>query len=152
MKFTNLTEQELADNFERVAGDFYTFIRDNGLEGTKVDMFEGGDNRKPELNLCHTPACHGGWAAIMYGDKEYQWHKNFFEIGADRLSKELGFDNDFNLERWAHRNPNYWGNSWGDNMFAYKGAFGKGSGELLHLKDIPDWYMNVAKRLRGESI
>jgi len=38
MKYTDLTEQELADNFERVAGDFYKFIKDNGLESTEVTL------------------------------------------------------------------------------------------------------------------
>jgi len=36
--YTDLTEEQLADNFERVAQDFYKLIKDNGLESTKVDM------------------------------------------------------------------------------------------------------------------
>jgi len=81
-------------------------------------MGEGEDKREPDLNLCDTPACHGGWA---------------------------------DLRDWADRNPEYWGNEHGETMFTCKKAFGKTEQEALSLKEIPDWYMNVSKRLRGEE-
>jgi len=150
MEYTDLTKEQLADNFERVANDFYKLIKDNGLEYTEVDMDTPLDNRAPELNLCNTPACHGGWASIMYGievsDEDYN---DFYELGAERLSEELGLDDDAYLEYWADKYPKYWGNAYGENMFDSKEAFGKDCGEALSLKDIADWYMAIAKRLRG---
>jgi len=152
MEYTYLTEEELADNFERVAGDFHRFIEDNGLENTSVDMATSYDNRSPDLNLCDTPACHGGWAAIMYGIKGDSSIKSFFELGVSRLAGELGFSCDFDVMDWTIEYPEYWGNEYGEWMFDSKEAFGKDCGEPLSLKDIADWYMSVARRLRGEDV
>jgi len=134
MNFTDLTEEQLASNFERVAKDFYKFIKDNGLESTAVSMKEGEDKRSPELNLCDTPACHGGWAAIM--------------SGSEVLAEKLGFSSPLDLEWWADNCYKYWGNSCGGLMFEDRIALSKPSQEALSLKDIPDWCMGVAKRLR----
>jgi len=162
MKYTNLTRGQLADNFERVAQDFYKLIGDNGLEETEVDMSNPSDNREPDLNLCDTPACHGGWAAIVYGLGGYKHYAEssdrFYLSGAKRLAEELGFgtksklwfDPKGDLECWALRNPFYWGSDTGGSMFTRKSAFNKRPHEPLHLKDIANWYMNVSKRLRGE--
>jgi len=152
MKYINLTKDQLADNFERVAKDFYKFIEDNGLNRTRVNMGVGEDRRETELNLCDTPACHGGWAAIMYGIKGESHEKDFYELGAGRLAEELGFEERRILERWAEEYPEYWGNREGEYMFSAKWAFSKGYHGNLSLKDIADWYMNVAKRLRGEDV
>jgi len=95
-----------------------------------------------------TPACHGGWAAIMYGVNDYQGCGDFYELGADRLAKKLGFRDEFEMRNWAHTYPEYWGNREGFLMFDNKEAFGKDDDENLCLTDIPDWYMNVARRLR----
>jgi len=146
---TDLTEEQLADNFERVAKDFYTFIEDNGLESTEVNMSTPLDNRAQDLSLCNTPACHGGWAAIMYG-VEGKSCRGFFVLGADRLAEELGFEDRSSLKLWAEKNPHYWGNEYGEWMFAEEEAFSKRYRDLLSLKDIPDWYMGVSERLRGE--
>jgi len=150
MRYTDLTEEQLAESFEKVAGDFYRLIEDNGLEETEVYMSMGADNRKPDLNLCDTPACHGGWAAIMYGSTVHQRHSAFYLYGADLLAKKLGFEGDCHLQLWADGYPEYWGNDKGYLMFYNRNAFSKSSyGSILHLKDIANWYMDVAKRLRG---
>jgi len=149
MKYTDLTEEQLADNFERVAQDFYKLIEDNGLEKTEVDMGESYDERTPERNLCNTPACHGGWAAIMYNVGDTCYYADFYEEGAKRLAEELGFISRYSLENWADEYPEYWGGARGKKMFMYKEAFGKDGDENLCLIDIPNWYMEVAKRLRA---
>jgi len=148
MYYTELTRSQLADNFERVADDFYDLIRDNDLEETEVDMGEGWDRRKPERNLCHTPACHGGWAAIMYGLKSSPHSRDFYQLGADRLAEKLGFEGECHLQLWADGYPEYWGNDIGGLLFSSSMAFSKPEQEVLFLKEIPDWYMEVAKRLR----
>jgi len=124
MKYTELTEDQLADNFER------------------------------DLNLCDTPACHGGWAAIMYGLKSSSYSKAFYDLGAEWLAKELGFSDASKLEWWALDYPEYWGSVDGGFMFEHESAFGKKFKEIFRLQDIPDWYMNVVKRLRlrGEDV
>jgi len=145
-------KERLADNFERVAKDFYTFIEDNGLEETEVDMEEGRDKRDPDLNLCDTPACHGGWAAIMYDVKWTGSPGGFYFSGSDILAEKLGFSSIEKLEWWAKEYPEYWGNFWGALMFSSNEAFNRSFKEALHLKAIADWYMNVAKRLRGSKV
>jgi len=152
MRYIRLTEEQLADNFERVANDSYKLIKENGLENTEVDMRQGEDKRNPDLNLCDTPACHGGWAAIMYGAKNGKSNKDFYELGAIRLAEELGFKLSFRLQWWAGHYSKYWGSGEGYYMFSSNEAFNRSFKETLHLKDIADWYMNVAKRLRGEKV
>jgi len=148
MKYTKLTKEQLADNFERVSKDFYNLIEDNGLGDTVVDMDTPLDNRVPELNLCNTPACHGGWASIMYGIEEYKRCGDFYELGAERLAKELGFRTGSDLEDWAEEYSPYWGSLYGKVMFEREVAFNKTEG-ALYLTDIAKWYSDVAKRLRA---
>jgi len=85
----------------------------------------------------------------MYGVGDEGHESDFYRLGSHRLAEELGFEDRYILGAWALRYPEYWGNESGEWMFAYKKSFSKGFEETLSLKDIPDWYMNVAKRLRG---
>ena len=149
MRYTNLTKAELADNFERVANDFYKFIEVNKLDKTFVDMGEASDCRWEHENLCDTPACHGGWAAIMYGidSNPYVDESDFYERGASCLAKKLGFASTYMLEGWAKHYPEYWGNNNGANMFIYENAFNKSHDFPLIV--IPDWYMGVVNNLRN---
>jgi len=78
--------------------------------------------------------------------------EDFYLLGAYRLAEELGFEERYRLERWADEYPKYWGNEKGILIFSSNEAFNRSFKEVLHLKDIADWYMNVAKRLRGESL
>ena len=146
MKYINLRRNELADNFEHVANDFYEFIKANRLDEVRVDMDVAGDTRSLYGRLCDTPACHGGWAAIMYGEQGYLFGTSFYNRGAEILAKKLGFEGRIAYEQWAATYPEYWGNRYGDNMFKKGEAFEEDSDFPLIF--IPNWYMKVAKNLR----
>lgn len=144
---------ELSKRFDAVANDFFKFIKDNKLEKTEVKMFVPDDNRNVFKSLCRTPACHGGWAAIMYGvERGKNLGVHFYNVGSKLLAQKLGFPSSHQLCFWAEDNPKYWGNRNGGAMFCAKGAFGKKADERLSLTDIAVWYQNVAKRLRGEEV
>jgi len=140
----------LANKFEKVANDFFKFIEKNGLEKTIVEMGSCDDERQTNINLCDTPACHGGWAAMMYEKKmdgEYDY-SDFFELGAEALAGKLGFNSEEEYEMWAHENPLLWGNDKGNLMFCSFSSFGKTSQENLTLTDIANHYKAVAERIR----
>lgn len=150
----NMTNEELAEKFQTVADDFFNFIKNNKLEDVIIDMDEGFDLRGTRESLCGTPACHGGWAAIMYQDeldlKRFYDSSEFYLLGADTLSFKLGFESISSYKIWAVRNPNYWGCSYGAEMFSRQPAFGKSHDDELTLTDIAVWYQNIANRLRGD--
>jgi len=139
---------ELANNFEKVANDFFKLIADHGLEETKVSMSECRDRRDDHKHLCNTPACHGGWAAIMY--KVDNIGSDFFELGAEILAEKLGFDMADGYEVWAFQNPLLWGNSNGNEMFCSMFAFGKEFIDKLTLPDIANHYKGVSERIRKQ--
>lgn len=154
----NMTNKELAEKFQMIANDFFEFIKDNKLEETQVNMSEGFDLRSEHCNLCDTPACHGGWAAIMYDGvysdvpAKFKSSVYFFLSGAEKISRRLGFSHYIDFTKWAKNNPDYWGSYDGAFMFSDQSAFGKDEEDptLLTLTDIAVWYQNVAKRLLGE--
>ncbi len=94
-----------------------TLIKANEMAGNRagVQMMHGSIH-KPE---CGSPMCHGGWYFVAKGLK-----KGNFMQGAKRMAKDLGFKNDETLEDWALRNPEIWGNKFGDSMFCSNRAFG----------------------------
>ena len=97
-----------------------------------------------EDHECGTVHCVGGWyavanqnnprikAAIKRKDAEY-------ELGADLMSKHLGFRNADDLVDWAHNNPVIWGNDWGGDLFGSIAAWNDAKnlkGIVKHLKEV----------------
>jgi hypothetical protein len=153
-----MKHKELAGKFLRVAQDFEDFVIKNNLAETAVDMDEPCDKREEEVNLCDTPACHGGWAAIMYSSispTKLERKDEFYVKGADILADKLGFVDHIELEDWARVNLELWGNDFGGLLFCSELAFDKnvpGDDFIvpLHLTDIIQHYRDVAKRLLEE--
>ena len=145
--------EELAARFEKVADDLKVFCEENGLEETEVDMNEAFDNRGTFTNLCNTPACHGGWIAILYGPKEHHFHGDyadeFYLAGADILAKKLGFKCSQELLDWAAKHPQYWGEE-GGFMFDCGSSFGQ-EFDNFPLSVIYEHYYKVAERLRAKD-
>lgn len=91
-------------------------------EGAKVDMSKSA----VEIHACGTTMCHGGW---------YQWltltsrmtprsYTGNYTDGANKIAKDLGFADRYQLEGWADFNPKIWGNFYGGEMFSETEAFG----------------------------
>lgn len=146
----NLTNKELADRFEKVGNDLKAFCEKHGLDNTEVDMGETDDCRSRYEHLCETPACHGGWIAILYGEEAAPGDDNFYVRGAHILAEKLGFDDYRLLEQWARDYPEYWGNSRGDCMFCSGRAFGQNS-FYFPLSVIYNHYFKVAENLRNAA-
>lgn len=142
---------KLASAFRAVAADFQRLCNEHNLEHTLVAMHEAFDMREYHQNLCETPACHGGWAAIMYGveiDEEEDDEDSFFIYGGEMLAEKLGFGADrYALQAWAHKYPEYWGNEYGAAMFNCSSAFGQSAMEDFPLPIIYKHYLAVAERL-----
>jgi len=103
---------------------------------------------KPEDNFCGTPACHGGWYAVYACEFPINNFEGFgFSTGMRRMNNKLGSETGFELETWASKNPELWGNKRGAGVFSSESAFGKNYSESLTLKDISDHWMKVAERL-----
>lgn len=78
---------------------------------------------------CGTAACHGGWAGHALEIDNSPGSGDYFQFGADKLSRFLFNDDSVDgndLEVWARDNPRLWGNSKGFYMFSSWGyeAFG----------------------------
>ena len=115
---------KLASRFRKVASDFRELCIKYNLSDTKVDMDEPFDRRGCHHRLCDTPACHGGWGAILYGVIGNDMDTlDFYLQGADLIAKELGFHSRNHLISWADNYPEYWGNDEGQYMFNGPEAF-----------------------------
>lgn len=137
---------KLAANFRKVADDFKKLCDKHNLHETKVDMDEPFDMREG-TSLCKTPACHGGWGAIMYGLQGGDINSmDFYLQGADLIAQELGFDDHHFLTIWAENYPEYWGNDGGRLMFHSCVAFDQ-EHDCFPFPVIYKRYYSVADRL-----
>lgn len=136
MKFENCkyNHLDLADRFLQMAAKFMPYAAN---EGNRLDMGEPFVKN----HYCGTTACHGGYAALIFNAGE------FYEDGAKRLAKFLGFACVGSLESWAHYNGQLWGNQDGGYMFSSRLAFGVDMDSDIDLRDVVTHYLSVAKRL-----
>lgn len=103
----------------------------------QLDMNEGRVNS--DDHKCGTVHCVGGWFAIATLDNEQELNYN---DGALSMAAHLGFKTRSQLEIWAHKHPNIWGNSYGFSMFNCEMAYGfdvGGLGDVVaHLEGVRD--------------
>lgn len=97
---------------------------------------------------CGTVHCHGGWYAVAVlpiADAEFG-----FQDGSERMAKDLGFESDMQLEEWASKFPEIWGNERAMGMFCDCTAFihiKKRPRGALNLQHIIDHWQEVGERL-----
>jgi hypothetical protein len=97
--------------------------------------------------ICDTVHCIGGWYAIatdIYKDKA----ATSYSHGAEKMAEDLGFFHDHpiihareNLTNWAFKNPDIWGNPYGNGMFCDELAYNNAGtlGEAInHLESVRD--------------
>lgn len=80
-----------------------------------LNMMQVGVNKD---HICGTTHCHGGWYAVA--SKLHEKKEVCFLHGAAQMAKDLGFDNLFELQDWAKKNHEIWGNKNGGDMFCDK--------------------------------
>ena len=142
-----------------------------------VNMDVGDIETKNDHLNCGTPACVGGWLAVLYGE---EWCD--YTVGADIFAEKLGFvdtligdgeDEDAeyympyeNLSWFFSKNPKLWGNKDGDEMFsecyaydeggkffaeADSEQFDTGQYNILGIDDIAHKFICVGKRMKKAS-
>ena len=130
----------VSECFRRVAA-----AAKQGKDGAVVDMQEGvlvkfshWSNRA--VHPCSTVACHAGWYALgrglvgVWGPHD-DWPNDVqvyhqpdgkmgrYIQGVRMMAEDLGFQDRTELELWAARHPEYWGNRYGSYMFSAVRAF-----------------------------
>ena len=124
-----------------------------------VDMAEGKVKTKLD-HLCGSPACVGGWLAVLYGKRNCS-----YEIGANLFAEKLGFVtivdiNNFRynafeyLQDFLYENPNLWGNRDGDEAFSQEYAYNEGNTHFddeLTIDDIAHKFICTGKRMKKAS-
>jgi len=123
-----------------------------------LDMDEP-DVRSGQHN-CGTTHCHAGWYAVAYIDEGREFppeveDNNMRRItcidGIDLMSRDLGFRKPVDLRSWAQRNPEIWGNEFGDFMFCKASAFGpEGGDDAENMQDIVAHWKTVLKTLEQQ--
>ena len=114
-----------------------------------------------KMEVCGTTACHAGWyllakegenVIIDIDNPPKEFHdKKTYEIGAELLAQDLGFDDKLDLEDWAGNNPKLWGNTEGQVMFYSEEAFGKikSYAHDLSVEEIAEHWRAVADRIEA---
>ena len=122
-----------------------------------------------ESHACGTVACHAGWFYAMsvtdrdkvhfeydddmdtyrlvddqhIGDDRVIWYTD----GAEMMAETLGFKRVDQLESWAARNPDIWGNKDGGGMFLSAKAFGFSTDRI-----VLDWAGDPAVHYRNPTL
>ena len=152
MKFTSLDRSEFSKECINIADDFRSLINKHNLQHTELDMMAANDERSESTDLCNTPACHGGWAAILY-EAEIEKSDWFFEDGARALARKLGFLNELDYQAWAEIYPDFWGGVNGAFMFESSMAFGDFDSEKhLTLQDVESHYRKMSENVLNVEI
>ena len=119
-----------------------------------------------EQHPCETISCFGGWYAIArfwewegvkgtyigesLGQNECETRIDFHN-GADQMAKDLGFEDNEELEKWAEENPDLWGNEYGVRMFHDGQAFGMDPYVEPQFRDIVAHLETVADALESKE-
>lgn len=135
------------DQFNTVIENFENAL--NTFPDAKVNMMQG------IIHECGSPMCHGGWYAVATIKEKYnaKGQDILFIDGANLMAEHLGFDNNNQLEDWAMRNSDVWGNIYGAHMFVDALAFtGDYDIRLKGLNDIIEHWKGVKERANHVSL
>ena len=147
------TNKWMAEVFRRV-GEWFLDLP----EGAEINMNEMSATAEIyDGKCCGSPACVGGWLAVLYRTPTHYGTSNrFFEDGANEFAKELGFENNRRLSDWAEANPSIWGNDFGWDMFYKERAYSEGGKEYdnntITVKAVGDKFVAVAGRLEKKAV
>lgn len=109
--------QTVIENFQRVLP---LAKREDHLNMDEYIVQEAG------VHKCGTIHCVAGWYWVAVIGTNHPDKFIGFERGADLMAAQLGFFDNWEVRRWAARNPYIWGNDVGEFIFsdtdAYDGA------------------------------
>lgn len=134
---------KLVKTFERVL----PYAKHEGA----VNMQTAKVSSRVYKHYCGTTHCHAGWYVLA---KEWDLKSKIlssskytdYEDGVSMMAKDLGFENEGDLKRWATHDQEVWGNWRGDCMFYSPSAFNY-TGKLT-LQKIVDHWRKVGERLK----
>ena len=116
------------------------------------------DMRESEVlthkHKCGTVHCAAGWYAVSRKDSEgwryalKRWNEIEYLDGGRWMAEDLGLGDIIDLERWAGKNPEIWGNCHGKGMFQKALAYGDGEETFAEsLRDVYEHWVRVRGRL-----
>ena len=87
---------------------------------------------------CGTVHCVGGWYAIASYKEDAFDRKEIlsYSDGTAEMARDLGFENEIDLEFWAGENYKLWGNSYGLHLFYKRDAYDHGNGPAKSITDV----------------
>ena len=154
------------DNFRRAADRLDAYRR---KAAATVDMSAAGLH--VQQNPCRTVACTAGHylaARWLEGHSKrirrmrvidgmlktptrqgYYLTVGAYTHGAHELARDLGFSAREELEDWAHRHPDLWGNEHGSRLFESTDAWNKNRSCNVTIETIARHLRNVAQRLEN---
>jgi hypothetical protein len=144
----------------------------NALDTLSDDVKDMGvimmSTNKPSCGTC---GCHAGLISIVakelselqaiyepiYSkecDSRGEEKKNhyIFSVWSSALAIFLGFKYEYELEVWARKNPELWGNKYGDDMFCSRLAFTNDEDKKLTHRDIINHWKQVLVNIENEGV
>ena len=126
-----------------------------------------GSTNKPSESIC---GCHAGLISIVakelpelqaiyepiYSKEcdsrgEERENHYIFSVWSSALAIFLGFKYEYELEVWARKNPELWGNKYGYDMFCSRLAFTNDEDKILTHRDIINHWKQVLKNIENEG-
>ncbi len=142
----------------------------NALDTLSDDVKDWGVTMlSTDKPACGTPGCHAGLICIVAqelpelqdiymplyllesesrGKRDNQY---MFHVWSTALAIFLGFKGKEDLEIWAAKNPKFWGNTFGRDMFISAEAFANGLYKKLTHRDIINHWKQVLKNIENEG-
>jgi hypothetical protein len=114
------------------------YKKGNAVNMITTTVYDSHTNRKGveivnhEIGSFH---CFAGWLGTTYTEEIEAIKKRqkelkcrgchiAFTFGRDKIVKLLGFNDQYHLRSWLHKNPSLWENEYGGNLFSSPHAFG----------------------------
>ena len=159
----NATELEkLSHDFNKVASKLKQVVTGIEEDGHDVILNMGLGDTQQYVYECHTVACLAGFYAmtdsnssfICHGDginvlQNANWTSDHsYKAGGTLFAKDLGFNEQWELEQWAGLHPLLWGNTKGRKLMMYASAWGDGE---VTINTIINHLMAVSERCKTES-
>lgn len=146
---------------EKVFKVVEVFDRALELKGgeAEVNMVESrvSESTLYESHYCGTVHCCAGWYYVgkhWDGGSRYLQegsHQITYGMGNCEMAEDLGFENPYELRRWADKNPQIWGNRHGEYLFEDGEAYGWEDTHVGSLSAIRDHWMGVGMSLLAEE-
>ena len=148
---SKLSLNQMAEVFDNYADAMEEFLRGHNK---KVNIRMGNTEvLTKKAHFCGTPACVGGWLALLSGLENCKWTD-----GANEFAMDLGFKDLEELIYFFDRHNALWGNKYALNMFRCEYAYDEDgflydiSCDHFDMKAVIWKWRRTAERLRNADV